>query len=125
MLVQHVPDKPSIRLTRCSHVYAGLYRTSCNPFLLVSTDQPASWHEEAMSDDGRWLSKKLFLPYDAPDCERPIQKQDLPIFLHVDRTVVVIVVLGAVVVRLTTAIVERRPIHAGITTGRGRGRLLP
>jgi len=47
------------------------------------------------------------------------QMQDLPILLYVDRTVVVIVVLVAVVVRLVTAIVERGPIHAGVTTGRG------
>jgi hypothetical protein len=47
------------------------------------------------------------------------QMQDLPILLYVDRTVVVIVVLVAVVVRLVTAVVERRPIHAGVTAGRG------
>ena len=48
-----------------------------------------------------------------------IQMQNLPIFLYVDRTVVVIVVLIAVVVRLVAAVVERRPIHAGVTSGRG------
>lgn len=47
------------------------------------------------------------------------QMQDLPILLYVDRAVVVIVVLIAVAVRLVAAIVERRPIHAGVTASRG------
>lgn len=50
------------------------------------------------------------------------QMQDLPILLHVDRTVVVVVVL-VVVVRLGTSVVERRPVHVGVTTTRSR--LLP
>lgn len=47
-----------------------------------------------------------------------MQMQDLPILLHVDRAVVIIVVL-VVVVRLVTSVVERRPVHVGVTSTRG------
>jgi hypothetical protein len=47
------------------------------------------------------------------------QMQDLPILLHVDGTVVVIIVLG-VVVRLVTSIVVRRRVRIRVdTTGGG------
>ena len=50
------------------------------------------------------------------------QMQDLPVLLHVDGTVVVIIVLG-VVVRLVTSIVVRRPVRVRVdATGSG---LLP
>ena len=51
-----------------------------------------------------------------------LQMRDLPVLLHVDGTVVIIVVL-TVVVRLVNSVVVRRPVHVRvITTG---GRLLP
>ncbi len=48
--------------------------------------------------------------------------QNLPVFLHVDGPIVIIIILG-VIVRLVSSIVVRRAIHVRVvTTGR---RLLP
>lgn len=61
-------------------------------------------------------------PCDAPGSKRKRQMQNLPVLLHIDGTIVVIVVVG-VGVRLVTSIVVRRRVHVGIVTSCSR--LLP
>lgn len=117
----HVPVKSLIRLTRPSHAHAGLYRASCNPGSLVSTVQLAAIEETLVKTLTGFQRSPAYLVMRL-GVKVKSQMQNLPILLHVDRTVVVVVVL-VVVIRLGTSVVERRPVHIGVTATRSR--LLP